>query len=121
MQDEFVFSRVGDGFVVVSVRFAHDLSIQEQEQAAGQMLAAATQSPQPTVIVDLSEVDAADSAFLQALLTLRRQLHERSGRVVLAAMRPLVTQTLRRCALDLLFESFPTVDAAVGACEGRPQ
>lgn len=120
MADEFVFSQVGGGFVVVGARFGRDLSPEEQEKAAAEMLAAAERNPQPVVIVDLSEVEAANSAFLQVLLTLRRRQHDRGGRVVLAAMRPLVAQTLNRCALDLLFECFPTVQAAVSAVgEGR--
>lgn len=65
--------------------------------------------------MDLSEADAAYSRFLGALLTVRQQQNQRGREVLLAAVRPLVKQALERCALDRVFETFPTADAAVNA------
>jgi anti-anti-sigma factor len=108
MGGEFVSSGIREGCFLICVRFPHDLSVAEQEQAAREL-----------VIVDLSQADAAYSRFLGALLTLRQQQKQRGGEVLLAAVRPLVKQALERCALDRVFETFPTVDAAVTAALGK--
>jgi len=113
---EFVSSSVGKGFVLITVGFPRDLSAAEQEQAAEELLDAADAAAEPVAIVDLSGMDAAYSRFLGALLALRRKQGQRGGRVLVAALRPLVAEALRRCALDMLFEAFPTVESAVRAC-----
>jgi anti-anti-sigma factor len=119
MDGDFVSSEIHEGCVLVRVRFPHDLSVSEQERAAGELVASAAAAAGRLVVVDLSEADAAYSRFLGALLTLRRQLKECGGEVLLAAARPLVRQALERCGLDQLFESFPTVDEAVKAAVPR--
>lgn len=115
MDGEFVSSGIHEGCVLVRVRLPHDLSVPAQEQAARELIASADVGEGRPVIVDLCEADAAYSRFLGALLTLRRHEKERGGEVLLAAARPLVRQALERCGLDQLFETFPTVEAAVKA------
>ena len=119
MGSEFVSSGLHEGWLVVRVHFPHDLTVAEQEQAARELVACGEAGGGRSVIVDLSEADAAYSRFLGALLTLRQQQGRGGAEVLLAAVRPLVKQTLERCALDRLFETFPTVDAAVKAALAR--
>jgi anti-anti-sigma factor len=115
MGSEFVSSGVHEGCLVICVRFPHDLTVAEQEQAARELVACGEAGGGRPVIVDLSEADAAYSRFLGALLTVRQQQNQRGREVLLAAVRPLVKQALERCALDRVFETFPTADAAVKA------
>jgi anti-anti-sigma factor len=119
MDGEFVSSETHEGalpvYALVRVRFPHDLSVAEQERAASELVASATVAAGRLVIVDLSEADAVYSRFLGALLTLRRKQQERGAEVLLASARPLVRQALERCGLDRLFETFPTVEAAMKA------
>jgi len=120
MQGQFISSSSGDGFALIRVEFPHDLSPAEQEQAVTELLAAGDEAAEPMVVLDLGGMDAAYSRFLGALLSLRRQQRRRGGRVLLAAVAPLVVQTLERCGLNVMFEFFPTVEAALEAVEARP-
>jgi len=115
MHNEYVSCDIGEGYALLRVNFQHDLSAPEQDRAAGELMAAAGAVKQPLVIVDLSGMDVAYSSFLGALLSVLRRQRQHGGRMLLASMRPLVEQAVRRCALDVLFECFPSVDAALGA------
>ena len=120
MQGEFISSRSGKGFAALTVHFPHDLTTAEQERAGAELAAIAEEEDQPVVVLDLSEMEAAYSRFLGAFLSLLRRQHERGGRLLLAGVRPLVAQTLELCALDVLFETFPTVEAALTAAGVEP-
>jgi anti-anti-sigma factor len=121
MDGDFVSSAIREGCVLLAVRFPHDLTVPEQEQAGRELVAGAELSGGRPVIVDLCAADAAYSRFLGALLTLRQQQKRRGGEVLLAAVRPLVRQALERCALDRLFKTFPSVDDAVKAAAVKTQ
>ncbi len=114
MQGEFVSASLGEGFALLRVKFPHDLSGSEQERAGEEVIASADAADQPMVIVDLSDMDVAYSSFLGALPSLLQKQKERGGRLLLVSVRPPVAQTLQRCALDVLFESSPSVEAALG-------
>ena len=120
MQGEYVSSGIDDGLLLIRVDFAHDLSAAEQERAAAELVAAAGETDLPVAVVDLGGVGAAYSRFLAALLSVRQERSRRGGRVLLAALRPMVAKTLERCALDVLFEQFPTVEAAREAARVQP-
>jgi anti-anti-sigma factor len=115
MDSECVSSAIREGCLLLAVRFLHDLSVPEQEQAAKELVASGEVGGGRPVIVDLSGADAAYSRFLGALLTLRHQQRQRSSEVLLAGVRPLVRQAFERCGLDRVFETFPTVEEAVKA------
>jgi len=115
MDGEFVSSAIREGCVLLAVRFPHDLTVPEQEQAARELVASAELGGGRPVIVDLGEADVAYSRFLGALLTLRHTQRQRGSEVLLAAVRPLARQAFERCGLDRLFETFPSVDEAVKA------
>ena len=115
MEGTFVSSSIGEGSVLLRVSFPHDLAASEQERASDELVAAGEAAIQPVVVVDLSGVDTAYSRFLAALLTLLRNQRRRGGRVLLSSVRPLVAQALERCALDVLFESFSSVEEALEA------
>jgi len=113
MQGEFVSASPGEGFALLRVKFPHDLSGSEQERAGKELIAMAGAADESVVMVDLSGMDVAYSGFLGALLSLLRKQKERGGRLVLVSVRPSVAQTLQRCALDVVFESSPSVEAAL--------
>lgn len=115
MEGQFVSSSIGEDSVVIRVSFPHDLAAGEQEQAAEELIGVAEAAARRVAVVDLSGVEAANSRFLGALLSLLRKQRQRGGSALLASVRPWVAETLARCALDVLFESYPSAEAALKA------
>ncbi len=115
MAGEFVSFSIGEDSVVIRVSFPHDLSAWEQERAAEELIGAAEAAARRVAVVDLSGVETANSRFLGALLSLLQKQRQRDGKVLLVSVRPWVAETLARCALDVLFECYPSAEAALKA------
>ena len=64
------------------------------------------------VVVDLSGVTFLSSLAMDALVGLRRDLGRWGGRVKLAAIPPLIYESLKTSRLDMLFEVCATVEEA---------
>jgi anti-anti-sigma factor len=69
----------------------------------------------PLVVVDLSGVTFLSSLAIGALVGLRRDLGRWGGRVKLAAIPPLIYESLKTSRLDMLFEICATVEEAQAA------
>lgn len=68
-----------------------------------------------SVVVDLSAMDYISSAGLRVFMIMAREVKGRRGRIVLAAMQPLVREIFDISKFTLLFEIFADVDAARAA------
>ena len=66
----------------------------------------------PLVVVDLSGVTFLSSLAMGALVGFRRDLGRWGGRVKLAAIPPLIYESLKTSRLDMLFEVCATVEEA---------
>jgi anti-anti-sigma factor len=71
----------------------------------------------PLVVVDLSGVTFLSSLAIGALVGLRRDLGRWGGRVKLAAIPPMIYESLKTSRLDMLFEVCATVEEAQAATE----
>ena len=69
----------------------------------------------PLVVVDLSGVTFLSSLAIGALVGLRRDLGRWGGRVKLAAIPPMIYESLKTSRLDTLFEICATVEEAQDA------
>ena len=66
----------------------------------------------PLVVVDLSGVTFLSSLAMGALVGFRRDLGRWGGRVKLAAIPPMIYESLKTSRLDMLFEVCATVEEA---------
>ena len=69
----------------------------------------------PMLVVDFHDVALIDSAAMETLVELRRDLEVRGGAVKLAAVNPLCADILRVTGVIQQFEIHPLVRAAVGS------
>jgi len=80
-------------------------------------LAACTKDGAPLVL-DFSGVDYISSIGLRALMVAIKQVKPQGGRMVLAALQPLVLEVFTISRFDMLFEIFPDRAAALAAVGG---
>jgi anti-anti-sigma factor len=69
----------------------------------------------PLVVVDLSGLTFLSSLAMGALVGFRRDLGRWGGRVKLAAIPPMIYESLKTSRLDMLFELCATVEEAQAA------
>jgi anti-anti-sigma factor len=69
----------------------------------------------PRVVVNLDQLDFVTSGFLAAMLTLRKCVEGRGGRLALCRLQPVVQTIFHRTNLDLLFSIFDSEPDAVAA------
>lgn len=67
------------------------------------------------MIVDLSGLDYVSSAGLRCFMLAAKQVRGEGGKIVLAALRPVVAEIFQISRFDMVFELFPSVRAALGA------
>ena len=67
------------------------------------------------LIFDLSAVEYVSSAGLRCFMMASRQMKAAKGRILAAAMQPMVAEIFEISHFDLLFEVFPTVREALAA------
>jgi anti-anti-sigma factor len=67
------------------------------------------------IILDMSAVDFMSSSCLRVMLTTRKSLMGKGGRIVLADPSQRVTDTLDIAGIDVLFDVFPDREAAVAS------
>ncbi len=72
-------------------------------------------SGQPMVVLDMSRVALVDSAVLEALLDIQKQLRESAGSLKLSGLTQLVEDVFRITGLAERFETYPNIKAAVGS------
>ncbi|MHC4521325.1 MAG: STAS domain-containing protein [Planctomycetota bacterium] len=106
-QDMFVLAKLQ----CAELDEAHASDMQKKTQAA------AEESPDLAVVLDMSRVQFIPSLSLGALVTLLQHTKQRQQRFILVGLRPEVRQTFAVCRLDKLFEIYDTVEAAQSRIE----
>ena len=67
------------------------------------------------LLLDFSGVTFVSSAGLRVLMIAAKQCRKQNGKMVLAALRPMIQEVFQISRFDSLFELFPTVRAALQA------
>lgn len=67
------------------------------------------------IVLDLSRMDYVSSAGLRCFMLAAKQAKAQGGRIVIAALQPVVAEIFQISRFNLLFEIFPGVDDALSA------
>ena len=67
------------------------------------------------IVLDLSGLEYVSSAGLRCFMLASRQAKAQQGRIVVAALQPMVQEIFEISHFNLVFQVFPTVREAVGA------
>src|SRR5256714_12112736 len=73
----------------------------------------------PGIVLDLSALEYVSSAGLRCFMLAAKQVGAHGGRIVLAALRPVVAEIFQISRFDMLFEVFPTVREALAALSAQ--
>lgn len=98
----------------VVVALSGTLGLIEVDLLEGQFVKIADTRPS-LVVVDLSAVQMMGSSAIGSLVGFRGDIAKSGGVVRLAAVTPLVLESLKRALLDKLFKIYDTVQQAVDA------
>ena len=66
------------------------------------------------IVLDLSGLEYVSSAGLRCFMLAAKQAGSHGGKIVLAALRPVVAEIFQISRFDMLFEIFPSVRDALG-------
>ena len=75
----------------------------------------ATGAGRPPIVVDLEKLDYVSSAGLRCFMVAAKHAKAQGGRIVLAALQPVVAEIFQISRFNLLFEIFPGVDEALAS------
>lgn len=108
-------SREYAGAVVLTPggRLDHDSS--EAFRAALQPFLDASARPQRGVVLDLSRLEYVSSAGLRCFVLAAKQAKAQGGRIVIAAMQPVVAEIFHISRFNLVFDIFSSVRDALAA------
>ena len=67
------------------------------------------------IVLDLSGLEYVSSAGLRCFMLAAKQAGGHGGKIVLAALRPVVAEIFQISRFDMLFQIFPSVREALGA------
>jgi len=67
------------------------------------------------LVLDLSRLEYVSSAGLRCFMLAARQTSGHGGKILLAALRPVVAEIFQISRFDMLFEIFPSVREALAA------
>ncbi len=68
-----------------------------------------------SIVLDLSGLEYVSSAGLRCFMLASRQARLQHGRIVVAALQPMVTEIFEISHFNLVFQVFPTVRDAIAA------
>lgn len=95
MPESYVQSAVQDGCLVLTLKDAQVRGDPMAEAIRLEFLNAVDQTGCKKVAVDLGNVELITTVAFRPLLSLRRRLHERDGKMVLCGLSPLVAEVFR--------------------------
>ena len=81
-------------------------------------LEACVRDAQPLVL-DLSGLEYVSSAGLRCLMLAAKEVSSRNGRVMVAAMQPVVAEIFKISRFNLVFEVFPTMREALASVSAQ--
>src|SRR5918999_3298437 len=67
------------------------------------------------IVLDLSRLEYVSSAGLRCFMLAAKQAASHGGKIVLAALRPVVAEIFQISRFDMVFEIYPSVREALGA------
>ena len=67
------------------------------------------------IVLDLSGLEYVSSAGLRCFMLAAKQARDQGGKIVLAALRPVVAEIFQISRFDMVFELYPSVQAALAA------
>ena len=67
------------------------------------------------VVLDLGELEYVSSAGLRCFMLASREAKQHGGRIVMAALQPMVAEIFSISHFDLVFQTFPTVREALAS------
>jgi len=73
------------------------------------------------IILDLDGLEYVSSAGLRCFMLASRQAKTQHGRIVVAALQPMVMEIFEISHFNLVFQGFPTVRDALGATSAEAQ
>src|SRR5688572_15485293 len=114
MADAFRIERHGDTAVVVPSSEVESLQWELIEQAAELLLGPISRMKNPSVVIDLSEVEFFGSVFLSLLLRTWKSVFQNGGTMVLCGVSKRARELLKLTALDTLWAIYDTRDEALG-------
>lgn len=74
---------------------------------------------QGAIVIDMQRVDYVSSVGLRVLMMASRQVKARKGRIVIAALSPLVREVFEISRFNLVLDLFDDVGAALAATGAR--
>ena len=104
-----------DGVHVVALRLPVQLDHGEFDRLNEELSSMLRDRPGARFVLDLAEVEYTGSAVLGLLVNLRQGIVEAGGAVVLCELRPRLADILRACALERLFRTAKSRQAAMKA------
>ncbi|MFC1652461.1 STAS domain-containing protein [Planctomycetota bacterium] len=104
--------KTADSHVLVQLQCAK-LDEEHTQDLQDKVTAATDQSPELSVIIDLSTVDFMPSLSIGALVAILQQTKKRNQRLMLTNLNDTVRQVLAMCRLDKLFEIYDTPETAI--------
>lgn len=72
------------------------------------------------IVLDLSRLEYVSSAGLRCFMLACKQAKSYNGRIVVAALQPMVAEIFQISRFDMLLSVFPTVAAAVSDITSNP-
>jgi anti-anti-sigma factor len=112
-------ARQFDGAVVLALQGRLDHDNCEAFQADLEPHVAACAQDGAALVLDLSGLEYVSSAGLRCLMVAARQARSNKGRILLAAMRPLVAEIVSISRFNLVLEVFPTTRAALASVSSQ--
>lgn len=112
-------ARQFDGAVVLAPqgRLDHDNCEAFQAELAPHVTSCAKDGS--ALVLDLSGLEYVSSAGLRCLMVAARQAKSNKGRILLAAMRPLVSEIISISRFNLVLEVYPTTRAALASVSSQ--
>ncbi len=104
--------RYADAVVVTPVgRLSHDSA--DSLRVALEPLLAGCVAGQDVVVLDFSQLEYISSAGLRVLMLAAKQVKGQTGRIVVAALQPVVREIFEISRFNLLLETLATLDDAL--------
>lgn len=107
-------TRYADALVAAPVgRLNHDNA--EALRAALEPLLAGCAAGRDTLVLDFSRLDYISSAGLRVLMLAAKQARAQGGRIVVAALQPVVREIFEISRFNMVLETQESVDAALAS------
>jgi anti-anti-sigma factor len=101
-----------DGVKVIAPAGRIDHSSADAFEAALVPHLAQCREHEPALVIDMSQVDYISSVGLRVLMVAAKQVRGQNGRLVVAALTPVVSEVFQISRFNLVFDVFGSVEAA---------